>query len=141
VTSVCSGAVLLGAAGLLDGHRATSHWAVRDALALFGAQPVEARVVVDRNRMTGGGVTAGIDFGLTLAAALAGETVARTIQLQMEYAPVPPFAAGTPDVAGPELTAAVRAGYDALGASARLRAAARRMSLLEPSENPDAFAL
>jgi putative intracellular protease/amidase len=112
VTSVCSGALLLGAAGLLRGYRATSHWAVREALALFGAEPVAERVVADRNRLTGGGVTAGIDFGLTLAAVLSGEDVARSIQLQMEYAPAPPFDAGSPELAGPAITSVVRAGYD-----------------------------
>lgn len=126
VTSVCSGALVLGAAGLLRGYRATSHWAVREALAAFGAKPVASRVVIDRNRMTGGGVTAGIDFGLTLAAQLAGDDVARAVQLNMEYAPAPPFTAWTPEEAGPETVAAVRAGYD--GAAVReaiARAAAR----------------
>ena len=99
VTSVCSGSLLLGAAGLLDGYAATSHWAVRDALKHFGARPLAERVVTDRNRLTGGGVTAGIDFGLVLAARLGGEDLARQIQLAMEYAPAPPFRAGHPEVA------------------------------------------
>lgn len=141
VTSVCSGALVLGAAGLLDGYRATSHWVVRDALRLFGAIAEAARVVVDGNRMTGGGVTAGIDFGLTLAARLAGEDVARAIQLSMEYAPAPPFAAGTPEAAGPDVTAIVLADYERPDLAQRLHAAALRRPLLEPSENPDAFAL
>lgn len=105
ITSVCSGSLLLGAAGLLKGYRATSHWAVRDSLAAFGAEPVKQRVVVDRNRISGGGVTAGIDFGLVLLAELRGEECARLVQLMMEYDPAPPFAAGTPEQAGSELTA------------------------------------
>lgn len=108
VTSVCTGALVLGAAGLLRGRRATTHWAAHDLLAAFGAVPVQERVVRDGNLITGGGVTAGIDFGLTLAAELADEATARTIQLQQEYAPAPPFAAGRPDTAGPAITAAAR---------------------------------
>jgi cyclohexyl-isocyanide hydratase len=109
VTSVCTGALLLGAAGLLDGYEAATHWAFMDLLPLFGARPVCRRVVVDRNRVTGGGVTAGIDFGLTLAAALAGDDTAKAIQLGLEYNPDPPFRAGHPDVADPALVEAVRA--------------------------------
>ncbi len=101
VTSVCTGALILGAAGLLQGYQATTHWAYRDLLPLVGAEPVEARVVADRNRITGGGVTSGIDFGLTLLARLAGEDYARGWQLGTEYDPHPPFDAGTPDQAGP----------------------------------------
>ncbi|PCJ42964.1 MAG: thiamine biosynthesis protein ThiJ [SAR86 cluster bacterium] len=99
VTSVCTGSLLLGAAGLLKGYRATSHWYTRDHLALMGATPVNERVVQDRNRITGGGVTAGIDFGLTLAALLKSEEDAKRYQLLMEYAPAPPFNAGTPETA------------------------------------------
>ncbi len=109
VTSVCSGSLLLGAAGLLKGYRSACHWAFRDLLPLFGAEPVAERIVRDRNRMSGGGVTAGIDFGLALAAELAGEDVARTIQLFVEYNPAPPFDAGSPERAGPEIMARVRA--------------------------------
>jgi cyclohexyl-isocyanide hydratase len=109
VTSVCSGSLLLGAAGLLRGYRAATHWLSMDFLPLFGAIPVEERVVVDRNRITGGGVTAGIDFGLVLAARLAGDAVAQRIQLMLEYNPAPPFRAGHPSVADPEIVAAVRA--------------------------------
>lgn len=109
VTSVCSGSLLLGAAGLLNGYRSACHWAFRDLLPMFGAEPVAERIVRDRNRMSGGGVTAGIDFGLALAAELAGEDVARAIQLFVEYDPAPPFDAGSPERAGPELTASVRA--------------------------------
>jgi cyclohexyl-isocyanide hydratase len=108
VTSVCTGALVLGAAGLLDGYRATTHWLSLPFLELFGAIPVDARVVVDRNRVTGGGVTAGIDFGLRLAAILHGETIAQQIQLQMEYRPDPPFASGSPATAPAAVVDAVR---------------------------------
>jgi cyclohexyl-isocyanide hydratase len=108
VTSVCSGALLLGAAGLLRGYRATTHWMSMDLLAPFGAVPVSDRVVIDRNRITGGGVTAGIDFGLTVASMLAGEDVAKRIQLMLEYNPSPPFNAGSPDTAEPRIVAQVR---------------------------------
>lgn len=108
ITSVCSGSLLLGAAGLLNGYKATSHWAVLEYLTLFGAEPVADRVVRDRNRFTGGGVTAGIDFGLTLAAELAGEEAAKEIQLSLEYNPKPPFNAGSPVAAGAKLEAKVR---------------------------------
>ncbi len=103
VTSVCTGALILGAAGLLKGYRATTHWASMQFLEAFGATPVEARVCVDRNRITGGGVTAGIDFGLYLASALAGDDVAQRIQLVLEYAPDPPFRSGTPATAPAEV--------------------------------------
>ena len=107
VTSVCTGSIILGAASLLQGYRATSHWAWRDYLRLFGAEPVPERVVFDRNRVTGGGVTAGIDFALALTAAIRGEEYARAIQLGLEYDPSPPFDSGTPEKAGPELVAKV----------------------------------
>lgn len=96
ITSVCSGSLLLGAAGLLRGYRATSHWAVRDVLPSLGAQLAPGRVVEDRNRITAGGVTAGIDFGLYLTAKLRGEDYARAVQLMLEYDPKPPFESGTP---------------------------------------------
>jgi len=99
VTSVCTGALLLGAAGLLRGYRATTHWLSLDLLPLFGAQPVRERVVIDRNRITGGGVTAGIDFGLVVAAEIYGANVARAIQLSIEYNPQPPFQSGSPQTA------------------------------------------
>jgi cyclohexyl-isocyanide hydratase len=99
ITSVCSGALLLGAAGLLRGYRATTHWMSLDLLSLLGAEPVRDRVVRDRNRITGGGVTAGIDFGLAVAAELFGPATAQRIQLAVEYAPAPPFRSGTPDSA------------------------------------------
>jgi cyclohexyl-isocyanide hydratase len=103
VTSVCTGSLALGAAGLLKGYRAACHWMSRDQLALLGAIPVAERVVKDRNRITGGGVTAGVDFGLTVVAELCGEETAKAIQLGIEYAPQPPFNAGTPEGAGPAL--------------------------------------
>jgi cyclohexyl-isocyanide hydratase len=108
VTSVCTGALLLGAAGLLRGYRATTHWLSLELLRLFGAEPVNARVVVDRNRVTGGGITAGIDFGLTLAAILQGESIAKEIQLMMEYNPDPPFDFGSPESAGKDVVEKVR---------------------------------
>jgi len=103
VTSVCSGSLLLGAAGLLKGYKATSHWAARDGLSAFGAIPTDARVVVDRNRITGGGVTAGIDFGLVILAKLRGDDAAKLTQLAMEYDPEPPFLSGSPKTAGPAI--------------------------------------
>ena len=107
VTSVCTGSLILGAAGLLRGYRATSHWAWRDYLRLFGAVPVGERVVFDRNRVTGGGVTAGIDFALALMAEIRGEKYARLVQLGLEYDPSPPFDSGTPEKAGEDLVAQV----------------------------------
>jgi cyclohexyl-isocyanide hydratase len=97
VTSVCTGAFVLGAAGLLAGRRATTHWAYTDLLPLVGARYEKARVVEDGNVITAGGVTSGIDFGLSLAARIAGETVARAIQLGIEYDPAPPFDSGDPE--------------------------------------------
>lgn len=107
VSGVCTGSLLLGAAGLLRGYRATSHWYVRDLLTLLDAEPVNERVVQDRNRITGAGVTAGIDLALTISATLRGEAHARRQQLVFEYAPRPPFASGTPELAGADLTASV----------------------------------
>jgi len=99
ITSVCTGALVLGAAGLLAGKRATTHWSAMEFLPSFGAIPTQSRVVRDGNIITGGGVTAGIDFALTLAAELVGQQAAETIQLTLEYAPAPPFTAGHPDTA------------------------------------------
>jgi len=96
VTSVCTGALLLGAAGLLKGYKAATHWTAMDVLPLFNAIPIHERVVIDRNRITGGGVTAGLDFGLVIAGLLHGENVAHAIQLGMEYDPEPPFHGGSP---------------------------------------------
>lgn len=109
VTSVCTGSLVLGAAGLLRGRRATTHWNAVDFLSRFGAIPTEGRVVRDGDVVTAGGVTSGIDFALTLVAELFGETAARTVQLALEYAPAPPFDAGTPATAGAELVAAAKA--------------------------------
>lgn len=97
VTSVCTGSLILAAAGLLRGYRAACHWASREQLAWFGAEPVAERVVFDRNRVTGGGVTAGIDFALALTAAIRGEEHARLVQLSLEYDPAPPFDSGSPE--------------------------------------------
>jgi len=110
VTSVCTGALVLGAAGLLKGKRATTHWMSLELLEPFGATPVRERVVRDGNVFTGGGVTAGIDFALTVAAEVAGEEAARGIQLFIEYDPAPPFRSGSPDTADPALVARTREG-------------------------------
>ena len=124
VTSVCTGSLILGAAGFLAGKRAACHWAWRDLLALYGATPDSGRVVRDGNLITGGGVTAGIDFALTVLAEIAGETTAQAIQLGLEYAPAPPFHAGSPDTAPPQVLALYR---KALGS----RAESRRRDVLE----------
>lgn len=109
VTAVCTGSLVLGAAGLLRGRRATAHWMSVDFLRALGAEPVAARVVVDGNLITGGGVTAGIDFALAVAAQVAGRDVAEQIQLSIEYDPEPPFRAGSPARARPEVVADARA--------------------------------
>ncbi len=108
VTSVCTGSLILAAAGLLKGKRAGSHWAYREMLALFGAIPDPARVVRDGKCFTGGGVTAGIDIALAIAAEVVGEDAAKRIQLMIEYAPAPPFECGRPETADPEIVAAVK---------------------------------
>ncbi len=107
VTSVCSGALLLGAAGLLRGYRATTHWLSLELLPLLGAEAVASRVVHDGNRITAAGVTAGIELGLTLAAMLFGSAEAQRIQLAIEYDPAPPFDSGSPRTAPPDICAAV----------------------------------
>ncbi|MEQ1931706.1 MAG: DJ-1/PfpI family protein [Parvularculaceae bacterium] len=112
VTSVCTGAFILGAAGLLAGKRATTHWAYHAALADVGAIPIKARVVRDGNVFTGGGVTAGLDFAFTLAAEIAGADVAKAIQLGLEYDPAPPFDCGAPEKADQGSLAAMTARYD-----------------------------
>jgi len=109
VTSVCTGSLVLGAAGLLDGYRATCHWTSIDQLELFGATPVNERVVRDRNRITGAGVTSGIDFALQVVESLTDKTTAQQIQLQMEYDPEPPYNCGSPRTAPPEIVDSVRA--------------------------------
>jgi len=108
VGSICTGALVLGAAGLLRGRKATTHWAWTDLLAPLGAIPTQGRVVRDGKFMTGGGVTAGIDFALTMVSEIAGRDIAESIQLGIEYAPAPPFESGSPDTARPEILAAVR---------------------------------
>ncbi len=131
VTSVCTGSLILGAAGLLKGKRAACHWAWRQLLPMFGAIPDDARVVRDGNVFTGGGVTAGIDFALTLAAEIAGPEVAQSIQLGLEYAPAPPFNAGRPETAPPEVLEAFKARMAGLLAERQAaveRAAARLMT-------------
>ncbi|HRX38574.1 MAG: DJ-1/PfpI family protein [Parvularculaceae bacterium] len=126
VTSVCTGAFILGAAGLLEGKRATTHWAYHDELARVGASPVKERVVRDGNVFTGGGVTAGIDFALTVAAEIAGEGVAQTIQLSLEYDPAPPFNSGSPDKAPAGVRAAMAERYGARLADFQAALAAAR---------------
>jgi len=129
ITSVCSGALLLGAAGLLRGYRATTHWMSLDLLSLLGAEPVRQRVVRDGNRITGAGVTAGIDFGLAVAAELFGPAIAQRIQLAIEYAPAPPFESGDPDTAPDDIRRELRRdSHDTLERRrALVEAAARRL--------------
>src|SRR5271168_4799602 len=121
VVSVCTGALVLGAAGLLRERRAATHWMSRDLLRAFGAEPVAERVVVDGNIFTSGGVTAGIDVALCVAAGIAGRSVAEAIQLAIEYDPAPPFSSGSPEAAGSAIVAEVRA-----NAAARQRDRAER---------------
>ncbi len=108
VTSVCTGSLLLGAAGLLKGYKASTYWACTDLLSAYGAIYEKGRVVKDRNRITGGGVTAGIDFALAVVAELLDERTAKMIQLSIEYNPAPPFNSGHPDVADPELVESLK---------------------------------
>ena len=108
ITSVCTGSLVLGAAGLLRGYRAATHWTAMDFLEAFGAIPAKTRVCVDRNRVTGGGVTAGIDFALTLVSIMVDRPTAEAIQLRLEYNPAPPFNSGSPDTAPPEILALMR---------------------------------
>ena len=125
VTSVCTGSLLLAAAGLLQGRRAGCHWAWRDLLPLFGASPCEDRVVVDRNRITGGGVTAGIDFAFHVVEAVRGLAEAEMVRLALEYDPQPIGLGGTPSTARSTVLQAVRRRYDALGLAARREAISR----------------
>ncbi|MBR0828321.1 DJ-1/PfpI family protein [Bradyrhizobium manausense] len=130
VTSVCTGSLVLGAAGLLKGYRAATHWSATEVLALFGATPTRNRVCIDRNRVTGGGVTAGIDFALTLVSILVNRTLAEAIQLRLEYNPAPPFNAGSPETAPAEVLALMKekiAPSQARRIEAAKRAAARVM--------------
>jgi cyclohexyl-isocyanide hydratase len=130
VTSVCTGALVLGAAGLLKGKRATSHWTWRDALSAFGATPDSARVVRDGNVFTGGGVTAGIDFALTVLAEVAGDEFAQSVQLGIEYAPAPPLNSGRPELAPAHILANTQQRYERVRAArdAAVQRAAARLS-------------
>jgi cyclohexyl-isocyanide hydratase len=119
VTSVCTGSLILGAAGLLTGYRATSYWSTRDVLREFGATPTEGRVVIDRNRITGGGVTAGLDFGLAIIAKLRSDLYAQAVQLYVEYDPQPPFDSGSPKTAPPEARAFLDDMFGSLVSTAR----------------------
>ena len=103
ITAVCTGSLLLAASGLLKGYKATTHWRSLELLRMFGVEAIEKRVVMDRNRITGGGITAGIDFGLFLTALIGGEDIAKTIQLLLEYNPEPPFQSGLPKTAEPHI--------------------------------------
>lgn len=132
LTSVCTGSLILGAAGFLKGKRAACHWAWRDLLQPFGATVGEERVVRDGNIITGGGVTAGIDFALVLLAELAGPEYAQQIQLGLEYAPDPPFNSGRPELASPEVLAKTRALMASI-ADARFQAAAEAASRMAPA--------
>lgn len=143
LTSVCTGSIVLGAAGLLKGKRAACHWAWRDFLPMFGAIPDNSRVARDGNVITGGGVTAGIDFALVVAAEIGGQTLAQALQLAVEYAPDPPFDAGRPETAPPEVLAQVQARLAAQlparraaaeAAAARLSAGSNRPAL--PTASP-----
>ena len=133
VTSVCTGSIVLAAAGLLDGYKAATHWTSYDVLEAFGVEGVRERVVVDRNRISGGGVTAGIDFGLTVLAKLRGDEVAKMTQLMLEYDPAPPFESGSPQVAEPSLVAAVQGivAEDLQGALSKAKGMMERRSALQ----------
>lgn len=132
ITSVCTGSLLLGAAGLLRGRRATSHWLSRDLLRSFGAEPTPERVVVDGRLITGAGVTAGIDFALRVVAEIAGQEAAETIQLGVEYDPAPPFDAGSPERAPAAVREAV-VGRTAVHQRDRAERVARAVELLAPA--------
>jgi cyclohexyl-isocyanide hydratase len=135
ITSVCTGSLVLGAAGLLRGFRAATHWSAMDYLEKFGAVPTKTRVCVDRNRITGGGVTAGIDFALTLVALLVDRTTAQAIQLRLEYNPAPPFNAGSPDTAPAEILALMKEKI-APGLARRGEAIDRAAARLLATSNP-----
>jgi transcriptional regulator GlxA family with amidase domain len=131
LTSVCTGSLILAGTGLIRGRRAACHWAWRDLLTLFGVVPDPSRVARDGNLITGGGVTAGLDFALTVAAELAGADFAQGVQLNLEYAPAPPFDAGRPETAPPAVLAAVRERMEAVlpKRRAEAEAAAARLQL------------
>jgi cyclohexyl-isocyanide hydratase len=129
ITSVCTGSLALGAAGLLKGYRATTHWSAMDCLEPLGATPTHTRVCVDRNRITGGGVTAGIDFALTLVSILVDRPTAEAIQLRLEYNPAPPFNAGSPETAPKDVLATMKQRVEQSGQPRRdaVRMAAARL--------------
>jgi putative intracellular protease/amidase len=129
LTSVCTGSLILGAAGFLKGHRAATHWAWRELLPLFGATIDERRVVRDGDLITGGGVTAGVDFAFVLLAELAGEPVAKAVQLGLEYAPAPPFEGGRPELADPQILEACLARVNAMAPARRAQAEAAARGL------------
>lgn len=131
VTSVCTGSLILGAAGLLTGYQAGCHWAWRDLLPLFGAYPMDERVVIDRNRITGGGVTAGIDFAFRVIEHLRGRDEAEMLRLALEYDPQPIGMGGTPSTARSSTLQAVRRRYDDMGMPARREAIARIAAALD----------
>ena len=130
ITSVCTGSLVLGAAGLLKGYRAATHWTAIEFLELYGATAARTRVCVDRNRVTGGGVTAGIDFALTLVSILIDRPTAQAIQLRLEYNPAPPFNSGSPDTAPPEILARLKE-RNAAGQERRRAANQRAAARLE----------
>jgi len=133
LTSVCTGSLVLGAAGFLQGKRAATHWAWRDLLPLFGATIDESRVARDGNLITGGGVTAGLDFAFTLLAELAGEEAAKSVQLGLEYAPAPPFESGRPELASPEMVARYHAGMAPMAGNRRAQAEEAAQRLKAPA--------
>ncbi|HZR85394.1 MAG TPA: DJ-1/PfpI family protein [Bradyrhizobium sp.] len=135
ITSVCTGSLVLGAAGLLRGYRAATHWSARDHLAAFGAIASNERVCIDRNRITGGGVTAGIDFALTLVAQLVDRKTAEAIQLRLEYNPAPPFNAGSPETAPKDVLALMNERI-APSRARRAEAVARAAARLEAAQAP-----
>lgn len=143
ITSVCTGSLILAAAGLLQGYRAACHWAFIDQLELLGVEVVKERVVCDRNRITGGGVTAGIDFGLVVAAELCGEGTAKMIQLLLQYDPAPPFDVGTPEKAEAVTVAQVKKfGQELIAASfAATQQTATRLGIHSPSQEAISLSL
>ena len=134
LVSACTGSLLYGQAGLLTGYRAATHWSVMHTLDAFGAILVNERVVIDRNRCTGGGVTAGVDIGLTVAGQLAGEEVAKVIELVLEYNPAPPFGTGHPSIADPVTFETARARAEAIMQPDRIRAIAQASPYLQPAD-------
>jgi transcriptional regulator GlxA family with amidase domain len=134
ITSVCTGSLLLAAAGLLQGKRAACHWAWRDQLPAFGVTPDPARIVRDGKIFSGGGVTAGIDMALSVVAEIAGADYAQTVQLAMEYAPEPPFDCGRPERARPAIVAAARARLDSISARRAAAVERARNNLFMPSQ-------